>query len=491
MDVVSPPWVNGWRNQRMIRAFVRPLLPCVRYSSVTAPRSRCCHRAQLFQRWLQAFRGLPVTPAFHKPSTGQCCLHNRGQLLRTLLDLRSRHRGDASLSRFVATLSPEASDTSSWSKALGQVLHLAPVERGRLYIVATPIGHLGDLSFRALAVLRQVDWIAAEDTRHTGKLLSHYGISLRKQIAHHEHNWREQLPFLLTQLETERAAIALVCDAGTPLIADPGSQLVREAIQRKIPVVSVPGACAAIAALTVSGLLGEPRDRQPGAGTWEELLGNSFAFYGFLPHRLSGHGRWRQQRTRLVEAIIREARYRPVILYEAPHRLLETLHELVATEKRLIVSTDAEAEPIRICMARELTKLHEEIFRGLLVEALGHVEQQGSRGEYCLVLGPPVRQPGASDSRPLDSNGEPSANAMDISEEPPHSIGAGDERVHVSTLMTVLLQEGLSAAAVARCVAKALPAMRRKSAYAMALQLRQQLGNSVRDNPAPDSKRHT
>jgi 16S rRNA (cytidine1402-2'-O)-methyltransferase len=405
---------------------------------------------------------------------------------------QTRRKGGGS-TRLNAAVPSEPGDAAGWGKVLAQLQLLQAVERGRLYIVATPIGHLGDLSFRALAVLQQVDWIAAEDTRHTGKLLSHYGISLRKQVSHHEHNWREQVPFLLSQLETHRAAVALVCDAGTPLIADPGGQLVHEAIQRQVPVVAVPGACAAIAALTISGLLGMRKERQGGAGTWEALLGNSFAFYGFLPHRMSGHGQWRRQRHRLVETIIREARYRPVILYEAPHRLLETIRELAMAEQRVIsvVSTTVVTEmaPIRICVARELTKLHEEVFRGHLREALERLEQQDPRGEYCLVLGPPDRSLRSSNRELLDSSEPRAASHVDESPEPPHAIDAGEARVHVSTLMTMLLREGLAATAVARCVARALPQLRRKEAYAMAVKLRQQLGNSVDHDCTHDNEK--
>ena len=377
------------------------------------------------------------------------------------------------------------------SNQVDKFLQLPAVERGRLYVVATPIGNLGDLSFRALAILRQADWIAAEDTRHTGKLLSHYGISMRKQVAHHEHNWREQVPFLLSELQERRAAVALVCDAGTPLVADPGTQLVREAIQRNIPVVSVPGPCAALAALTISGFLSTPNSGPVSAEDWAALLGNSFSFYGFLPHRSSGHSRWRQKRTQLMETIIREAWYRPVILYEAPHRLRETVHDL-ALAARSVHVTAAEATTVQppdaslqICIARELTKVHEEVYRGLLREAAAYLEQREPRGEYCLVLGPPSRPedpPHALHFRTEDQDVVP---VVEASAAAPHSIDARMERVHVVTFITALLQEGLPASAVARCVARSIPNIQRKQAYALVLQIQEQFGNCISKHRSP------
>lgn len=218
---------------------------------------------------------------------------------------------------------------------------------GTLYICATPIGNLEDITLRALRVLKEVDLIAAEDTRHTRKLLNHYEIST-PMTSYHEHNARQKGPYLIEQL-LQGKKIALVSDAGTPGISDPGSLLIKEAIEMQIPVVPLPGATAFVTALCVSGL---PTDK--------------FAFEGFLPRK-------DKERKRQLESLIQEER--TLIFYEAPHRLLGTLKSFreVMPNRRLVV-------------ARELTKQYEEILRGTPEELFNHFAEHPPRGEFTLIL---------------------------------------------------------------------------------------------------------
>ena len=217
---------------------------------------------------------------------------------------------------------------------------------GTLYVVATPIGNLEDITLRALRVLREVDLIAAEDTRHTGRLLAHYGIST-PQTSYHDHNKRLKLEPILEALT--QGDVALVCDAGTPGLSDPGYRLVREALARGFPVVPVPGPSALVAALVVSGL---PTD--------------AFVFLGFLPRR-SG------ERRRLLAEVADQQR--TLVAFEAPHRLLESLAD---------IETVLGDRPIAV--ARELTKLHEEVWRGTVRQARAHFEAHPPRGEITLVI---------------------------------------------------------------------------------------------------------
>jgi len=220
---------------------------------------------------------------------------------------------------------------------------------GTLYIVATPIGNLEDMTMRAVRVLQTVDWIAAEDTRHTGKLLQHFQVKA-PQISYHEHNRTQRLPELLTKLQAGKA-IALVSDAGMPGISDPGYELVRACAEAQIPVVPIPGASAVITALSASGL---PSDR--------------FVFEGFLPAK-------GQERRDRLQALIPETR--TLVLYESPHRLQQTLADLAET-----LGGDRP-----ITLARELTKLHEEFWRGTLQEAQVEFEGRSPQGEFTLVIG--------------------------------------------------------------------------------------------------------
>ena len=219
---------------------------------------------------------------------------------------------------------------------------------GTLYVVGTPIGNLEDMTFRAVRILQSVDVIAAEDTRHTGKLLQHFQIKT-PQLSYHEHNRNERLPELLSQLG-EGKAIALVTDAGMPGISDPGYELVKACIEAGIEVVPVPGATASITALAAAGL---PTDR--------------FVFEGFLP--ASG-----QERQKRLESLPSESR--TFILYESPHRIRQTLQDLA----------ECLGQYRPIVLAREITKLHEEFWRGTIRDAIAHYTQHEPRGEFTLVV---------------------------------------------------------------------------------------------------------
>lgn len=227
---------------------------------------------------------------------------------------------------------------------------------GRLYVVATPIGNLGDMSPRACEVLRGAALIAAEDTRHSASLLRHFGIQT-PLVSFHDHNDRRRTPQLVTRLEAGES-IALISDAGTPAISDPGFELVAAAAAAGVEIVAVPGPCALVAALTVAAL---PTDR--------------FCFEGFLPARGSA------RRARL-EALRGEAR--SIVLYESPHRIGETLADC----------RDCFGLERRASVARELTKLHETVYRGSLGELAARAasDPDFARGEIVIVLaGAPPR----------------------------------------------------------------------------------------------------
>jgi 16S rRNA (cytidine1402-2'-O)-methyltransferase len=211
-----------------------------------------------------------------------------------------------------------------------------------LVVVPTPIGNLEDITLRALRTLREADLIACEDTRRTGRLLSHYGIK-RGLVAYHEHNEERLAPELAERARSER--VALVSDAGTPLVSDPGYRLLRACIKGGAEVEVLPGPSAPITALVASGL---PAD--------------TVIFFGFLPRK----GR---ERTELLARVFKEKA--TFVLFESPHRLSKTLGEI-----------PGEA-PVAVC--RELTKLHEEIFRGTAAEAAQRFTE-GARGEIVLVV---------------------------------------------------------------------------------------------------------
>jgi len=224
---------------------------------------------------------------------------------------------------------------------------VSPGKPGTLFLVATPIGNLDDVTPRAIEVLRSVDRVLCEDTRHTGRLLDRLGITARLQ-SFHEHNERAAVPRVVARL-SEGQSVALVSDAGTPGVSDPGYRLVRSAAAAGVVVVPIPGPSAVLAALVVSGL---PTDR--------------FCFIGYLPPRAS-------RRRALLEEM------RPLratlVFFEAPHRI----------EKTLAVLLDALGDR-EAALCRELTKVHEETVRGRLDELLDHVRGQRVRGEITLVV---------------------------------------------------------------------------------------------------------
>ena len=228
--------------------------------------------------------------------------------------------------------------------------------QGQLYIVPTPIGNLSDITQRALEVLQAVDLIAAEDTRHTGLLLQHFAINARL-FALHDHNEQQKAETLLAKLK-EGQNIALVSDAGTPLVSDPGFRLTRAAIDSGLPVTAIPGPNAALVALTLSGLPPHP-----------------FLFHGFLPAKAAA----RTVEIGRIAGLERSGLRATLILYESPHRLAESLAALAEG-----LGPDRPA-----AVARELTKRFEEVRRGTLSELAAGAEADPPRGEIVLVAGPP------------------------------------------------------------------------------------------------------
>ena len=235
----------------------------------------------------------------------------------------------------------------------------APVEQasGCLYLVGTPIGNMEDITLRALRVLKEADVIACEDTRQTQKLLNHYGIQ-KRLVSYHEHNELTRAAELVIELE-QGARVALVSDAGMPLISDPGHRLVGLCLRHGVPVVPIPGPSAFVAALAASGL---PADE--------------FHFLGFLPARAG-------ERRRALERLAGTTR--TLVFYEAPHRLLETLRDA-----RDVLGNRPAA------VARELTKLHEEIVRDTLERLVERLKSKPPRGEITLLIGPPTEPASAA-----------------------------------------------------------------------------------------------
>lgn len=218
---------------------------------------------------------------------------------------------------------------------------------GTLYICATPIGNLGDITERVINTLRSVDLIAAEDTRNSMKLMTHFDIHV-PMVSYHEYNKYDKAEELTLLLQSGKD-VALITDAGTPAVSDPGEVLVKMCIDEGIQVTSLPGACAAVTALTLSG-----------------LKTGRFSFDGFLPKE-------KKQRAEILKDLKDEKR--TIILYESPHHLLRTLSDLIE------VLGDR-----KIALCRELTKVHEEIIRTTLSGALSYYENKDPRGEYVLIL---------------------------------------------------------------------------------------------------------
>ena len=267
----------------------------------------------------------------------------------------------------------------------------------QLYIVSTPIGNLEDITYRAVRILREVNLIACEDTRTTRRLLDHYGIPTRT-VSYHEHNEQDRARELLEHLERGES-IALVSDAGTPLLSDPGYRVVREAVEAGVAVEAIPGPSALLTALVASGL---PTDQ--------------FHFAGFFPAKES-------QRIRLLESLRDEQA--TLIFYEAPHRILETLADLEA------VLPERE-----IAVARELTKIHEEVLRGTPASIRQTLSARDSiRGEFVVLVAKATKPP-ASET--------PVEEAVEL------LIHAGISRM--DALKTVARERGLSKREIYRLV---------------------------------------
>jgi 16S rRNA (cytidine1402-2'-O)-methyltransferase len=234
---------------------------------------------------------------------------------------------------------------------------------GTLYIVSTPIGNLEDITLRAIRVLKEADLVAAEDTRHTRHLLDRYAITT-PLTSYHDHNKEEKAPVLVARL-LEGQRIALVSDAGTPGISDPGYFLINLAVDQKVPVVPIPGATAAIAALSVSGL---PTD--------------SFVFEGFLPAKHAARLK------RLKDLALEK---RTIIFYEAPHKIVKTIEDMseVFGDRKAVVT-------------RELTKIHEETIRGTLSDILTHLREGTVKGEFTLIVHGASTGPAAQDIDPAE-----------------------------------------------------------------------------------------
>lgn len=253
-------------------------------------------------------------------------------------------------------------------------------QTGTLYLVPTPIGNLGDMTFRSVDVLKQVDLIAAEDTRNTQKLLNHFEIET-PQISFHEHNTQERIPQLIGKLQAG-VNLAQVSDAGMPSISDPGHELVVACIEANIPVVPLPGANAGLTALIASGL-----DPQP------------FYFYGFLD---------RKPKLQVTELETLKNRSESQIFYEAPHRLAKTLQHLVD-----VFGGDRQAS-----LCRELTKKHEQFIRGSLAELLEWAKQSDQvRGEFVMIV--------SGNPEGDEENEEPDYSGLSIEEHVDHLIETG------------------------------------------------------------------
>jgi 16S rRNA (cytidine1402-2'-O)-methyltransferase len=235
------------------------------------------------------------------------------------------------------------------SKAPTQAEDPARLSPGKLFVVSTPIGNLGDITLRALETLKSADLIACEDTRQTQKLLNHYKVQT-PTISYHEHNEMTRAPELILEME-EGSAIALVSDAGTPVLSDPGFRLVHLAIRHKISVIPIPGPSALVAALAVAGL---PM--------------NEFVFAGFLPPKKAA-------RCRALQAL--NGADKTIVFYEAPHRILQALGDMqdILGDRETVV-------------AREVTKIHEEFLRGSLSQICERLKQTPPKGELTIILGP-------------------------------------------------------------------------------------------------------
>jgi 16S rRNA (cytidine1402-2'-O)-methyltransferase len=292
---------------------------------------------------------------------------------------------------------------------------------GTLYLVATPIGNLEDITLRALRILREVPLIAAEDTRRTRKLLSRHTIPARL-VSLREHNERARAPELVGRL-LAGDSVALVSDAGTPGLSDPGVHLVRQAVEAGIPVVALPGPTAFVTALVASGLPTAP-----------------VTFLGFLPPAASN-------RQRALEA--HRTLPHTVVIYEAPHRLLKTLQGI-----REVWGNRA------IAVARELTKIHEEIFRGTVAGAIDHFTERRPQGEMTLVVA------GAAAQREVERSERPAPDGADVGVPETQADEAARSMLHAA------LKEGVAPFDAVRRTAQAT-GLRRNAVYRLWLALKQ------------------
>jgi 16S rRNA (cytidine1402-2'-O)-methyltransferase len=261
--------------------------------------------------------------------------------------------------REAKALKDEVSDFTSSDSRKGEL-------KGTLYVVATPIGNLDDLSPRAARTLASVDVVAAEDTRHSGRLLSHLGIQ-KRMVALHDHNEKDRAAGILTELQAGRD-VALISDAGTPLISDPGYVLVREARAAGHRVSPIPGPCALVAALSVAGL---PTDR--------------FLYVGFLPAKRSG-------RRASLEVLSSEVA--TLVFYESPHRIMESVRDIAD-----VLGSDRE-----MVLGREITKTFETFYSGSVADVLAELERDphGNRGEFVVMVRGAAAQAGSEAAATMD-----------------------------------------------------------------------------------------
>lgn len=261
--------------------------------------------------------------------------------------------------REAEALKDEVSDFTSSDSRKGKL-------KGTLYVVATPIGNLDDLSPRAARTLASVDVVAAEDTRHSGRLLSHLGIQ-KRMVALHDHNEKDRTAGILTELQAGRD-VALISDAGTPLISDPGYVLVREARAAGHRVSPIPGPCALVAALSVAGL---PTDR--------------FLYVGFLPAKRSG---------RRASLDLLSSEVATLVFYESPHRILESVRDIAK-----VLGPDRE-----MVLGREITKTFETFYSGSVADVLAELERDphGNRGEFVVMVRGAAAQAGSEEAATMD-----------------------------------------------------------------------------------------
>lgn len=276
-----------------------------------------------------------VAPQSPDAMTDNCGERTADSSARTAdSDARTADSDDAPL--------PDAEAQTGWAEQ--------PLEAGTLYVVATPIGNLGDLTFRAVSVLKQADWIACEDTRTSGRLLQRIG-SGSPTLSYHEHNEQPRAQELLERLQGGQSG-ALICDAGTPAISDPGFRLVRACRKHGVPVVTVPGANAAVAALCVSG-----------------LPTNAFSYHGFLAPKSAARQRFLQENAQAAHTIV---------LYESSHRIAKLADDIVTVlGKERCIS-----------IARELTKRHETVLTGTAESVRRKLVGTNLKGEFVVCIAP-------------------------------------------------------------------------------------------------------